>query len=495
MNVVDKLITHHFHINSLEQTEDETIIKFKALVHTFEQTPNGWGITEDTASKRIHTLINKHIVTRYYSADENNGIDCLGDHENSETILRGTDDVKIPKMLTNSIGTITNAYIDYIDENNESLGKAVWAEGVLLAMENMNEVSLLMEWFEKDVKILISVEWWYTTSVKDNNGSTWIADPTYSNVCILNSEQRGDKPVIYGNYDYANIQLQFNQAIKADLESKESFNNISKNNIKNEIEKNGDDSLETNIFKKALNELSFGDIRDEIYSDLAKKMVAEEYNNIWISLYYVFENYFIYEVYEDSNWIYYKISYTKTETGVDVDLASKVKVERDSVWKEVPQVQALNTKIEELTIEITTKDESLNTLNTEKETLTQTISGLNSTIEELTPYKETVDTQEYEKALNEKKEYYSDKFGAVNAKEKFDTEEVQTLIKQTLNSEEGTKAELALNKMIVEMVQTITIDNKKEDSPQNSYKELNSNMNNLIPTKESFVKNYGFEIN
>jgi len=82
----------------------------------------------------------------------------------------------------------------------------------------------------------------------------------------------------------------------------------------------------------------------------------------------------------------------------------------------------------------------------------------------------------------------------MNAKEKFDTEEVQALIKQTLNSEEGFKAELELNKMIVEMVQNVSNSKNQEPNSQNNYKELNSKMDNLIPTDNGFVKNYGFEI-
>ncbi len=490
VNITEKLITHHFHVNSIEQNEDNTVIKFKAIVHDFLPTVNGWAITEDTASKRIHTLINKHIVTRYYSADENGGIDCLGDHEPSSTILRGTDDIEIPKMLTNSIGTITNAYIDWIDSENQSLGKAVWAEGVLLAMENINEIGLLLEWFEKDIKILISVEWWYTTSITDINNVIWIADPTYSNICILNSEQRGDKPIIYGNYDYANLQLQFNQAIKADLDSKSSLEIDKQNNNK------GSDNLE-NIFIKALNDISFGEIRNKIYSALAKVMVAEEYNSMWLSDWDIYETYFIYETYSGTEWVRYKIDYTKSENDeLTVDYESKKQVVRQDVYVEVSEVQALNTKIDELKNDLNSKTEELTNVVSEKGKLDETIISLNSTIEELKPFKDEIDKQKYEVSLNEKQTYYSEKFNAMNAKEKFESEEVQGLIKQTLNPEENVQAELTLNKMLVDMLQVKKEVNSKETNLQNDFKELNSKMNNLIPTNDdNFVGNYGFEVN
>lgn len=502
LDLLNKFITHNTVLNSLEQVEDNTVIKCKALIMHFNKSFNGWAVKEDVVKQRMSTLINKPIVARYYSEEENNGLDALGDHEPTTIKLRGTNgEVDLPSTNTKAIGVTTNVYIDYIDPQDHTLGKGLWAEGIIWALDNINETSLLLEWFSNNIPILLSVEWYYSQETFMDN-TRWILDPTFSAVCLLNSELRGEKPIYYGNYDVAHLDLllnqqhynSFNQAVKADLEKGNSFNDI-----ENKIE-NGDDRLE-NIFLKALNDISFGEIRDKIYSALAKVMIAEEYNSMWISLWDVYDTYFIYETYNGTEWVRFKINYTKGENDeLVVDYENRKQVVRQDVYVEVSEVQSLNTKIDELTQELNgkaeefnNKVEELNVVNVEKESLNETIIGLNSQIEELKPYKETVDAQEYEKALNEKKEYYSEKFNAMGAKEKYESEDVQNLIKQTLNSDEGMKAELQLNKMIVEMVQATN--SKKETNSQNNYKELNSKMDGLIPTKENFVDNYGFDIN
>ena len=337
-----KHMIHNLCINSVEPVpEDRTILKVKGIVLDFEPTPNGWAISRDIVDQYKNTLVNKHIVTRYYSEDENNGIDALGNHEPSSTTLRGTSgEVEIPITETHSIGTVTNVYIDKISEDDSSDKEVLWFEGILLYWDNINECELLLEWCKKGIPILTSVEWYYTKSTTDKNGIEWILNPNFSALTVLNSEQRGDKPVIYGNYSCSHIEIMlnndhyqmFNNAIMEDI-------NIKENNKRSETGKMD------NIFVKALNEISFGETRSKILESLSKQMTADEFRTVYISEWGVFDTYFVYEAPVGNVWKTYKINYTKTDDEVVVDLESKVEVERKQILVEVSDVQQVQNEL------------------------------------------------------------------------------------------------------------------------------------------------------
>lgn len=500
--VMEKFITHSFHINSLEETEDKTQIKIKALIHTFDKSHNGWAISEDTANKYKHTLVNKHIVTRYYTPGENGGVDCLGDHEPSVSKFRDTD-ITIPTANTRSIGTITNAYIDYIDSENPSLGKALWIDGVLLVYENMNECSLLCEWAENGIKIITSVEWFYTTDMVDNDGTQWIVDPTYSHLCILNSEHRGNMPIIYGNYDASHIEIMMNKmndAIKLDME-----NDKSSLDIKNKKDgKEGEEMKIENIFMKSLNDISFGEVREKIYAALSKVMTGEEYTSMYISMYGIYDTYIIYETYLDGEWATYRINYTKDENDeITVDYESKQKVERKEIYVEVSEVESMKNSFEDQIKTLKNEKQELETQLSEKDaelvkgkedmvSLNETIQSLNQVVEELKPYKAKVEQDEYERQLNEKIEFYKGKFEALNAKERFETDEIQGLIKETLDIEKATNAKSKLADILLDCVK---VDNQVIQNDKKDIKEVgDKKLNGLIKTN-SYENEYGFSPN
>lgn len=492
-NFIEKLIRHDFALNSLEQAEDKTIIKFKACVMDFKKSYNGWAIARSVAEKRMFTLVNKHIVVRYFTEEENGGLDAFGSHEETAVRLRGTD-IMIPATKTHSIGTITNVYIDYVEPNNPLSGDAMWIDGIILAAENINEAGLLLEWHENNIPILTSVEWYYSEDMIDNDGTQWILNPTFSNLCILNSEHRGDKPIIYGNYDCSHIELmvnQLNKAVNADL----AINNK---------ETNGKGDGMENIFLKALNDISFGEIREAIYSALAKVMIADEYNRLWISTWDVYDTYFIYETYDGENWIKFKVGYTKSEGDeIVVDYANKKQVERQDIYVEVESAQAqveqvqtqLNTVLtekEELEKQLNKKNEELVTIGEEKVALNETIVSLNSKVAELEPFKIEIEKAEFEKALNEKIDEYKAKFVKFNGLEVFETEEVQELVKDTLNQEKSINAKLALYEKLDEVIESFNMaEEPKEDEPvvETGHKKLN----NLVPNVSDFVNKFGFE--
>ena len=494
MNSLEKFLTHNTCIISIEVTDDPSVMKVVCKILDFLHSPNKWGITEEVCDKYKDTLIGKHFVTRYYS-----DTDTLGNHEDSKVKFRGTD-IDIPHKNTNSIGTVLKVWIDYIDKDDESLGKCLWCEGMLMVYEHMNEISLIQSWLENGIKVNLSIEWFYTESVIVD-GIEWIANPTFSNICVLNSEAKNDKPLVKGNYDIAELEFkmieEMNNAILADY----SLNN-------KEITKESEEMLK-NRFLEALNSLSAGDLWNAIYDALSKVMVADEFYDTYISDYDIYpeEGFFVYHVYTGDGCEYYKVTYTKdADDVITLNYDEKEKVVRKQVWVTVAEAQVqIDTAILEVQNKLnvtTTEKETLETkvneleteLTSEKESkieLTTQVESLNSIVEELKPYKENAIEQELEQKLNEKKEYYKVKFEALNALETFETEDVQGMIKETLNSDStiAEKAELGLGKTLIEMVKPI--DNSKTTQV---YTEMNSNMNNLIPadSKEIRRQNYGF---
>ena len=61
----------------------------------------------------------------------------------------------------------------------------MYVKCTLMVLEHLNEVTLIQEWLEQGIKVRLSVEWFYTTSVVVD-GVEWIADPVFSNICVLN---------------------------------------------------------------------------------------------------------------------------------------------------------------------------------------------------------------------------------------------------------------------------------------------------------------------
>lgn len=495
-NFVEKLIRHDFKLNNLEQSEDKTVIKFKACVLDFLKSNNGWAISKDTCSKRMHTLVNKHIVVKYYTEDENGGLDAFGDHEESSVKLRGTD-ITLPSTDTHSIGTITNAYIDYVEPDNPLSGEAVWIDGVILAMENINEASLLLEWHENNIPILTSVEWYYTQDMYDNNGTQWIVDPTFSNLCILNSEARGDKSVIYGNYDCSHIELmvnQLNQAIKEDLA------------INNKQNKGRVEDME-NRFIKALNGLSIGELSSKVYSALRGVMTCDEYYDTYVSDYNVFyeEKFFIYHLYKTDGCEYFKVTFElDADENMVIDFENKQQVKHEQVWVTVEtaqgQVEEVNEQLNsiteangELEKQLNAKLEEVVAITEEKLSLSEQIVSLNSTIAELEPFKVEHDKAEYEKALNEKVAEYEPKFSKFNGLDVFQTEEVQQLIKYTLDTEKGLNAKLAIYEKLDEVIESFNMTDDKNVSVGVIDKSTKS-LNNLVPTPKSYVDKFGFDV-
>ena len=483
---MEKKAVFKMQLNSIEETIDPTLLEAEVIVHGFEKSGNNQIITEEVCKENMNTLKNKRVVCKYIPCYENNGEDALSDHEAYEYYDRNGD--KTVYTDTIAVGFIHDVYIkEYTNENNESK-KALFAKIYIWNDEKYSDIAnLLQEWLERNIKICMSVEYMYK-NYKMEDGVEYILSPIiYTAHALLNSEERGNYDIVAPAYEESqllslNDKKLWNKAV-AQLVKKE-VNKLkvedSKNgqvnleepkNSKNATQGVGEDENEVkdnknlksmNAFHKQLNELSHGDIRNKIYDCLRKTLTADEYYDIYISSYSVFNDYFIYEVYEGDKYVLYKVNYTVAEdNSVSVDISNKVKVVREEVFVEVAQMEAVKNSLKE------------------KE---NTITSLNSTIEKLEGELGEYKTQETERALNSKIEEYKEKFNAVGLNEEFESEEVQGLIKTSLNSVE---AELKLTKMLVN---TIKVDEPKEIQ----VKELCSKSSELIKPKIlSFDERYG----
>lgn len=484
--------TFYMQLNSLNIDDDDpSILKAIYSVHDFNKSENNDIIEQSVCKENMATLMTKPIVCRYISKDENNGIDALTNHEQTIDISRDTGE-EIPYNNTIAIGTITNVYMSE-DENPELI-----AEATLWFDKYYNICSLLMEWMSKGINISTSVEYLYCNYKMENKIKSILSPIIYLGLCVLNSEKRGELPQVVPAYNSSHL-LSLNEIDrwdKAVCQAITQNQNSLKENV--DINNNGqkeENLLKENMFYKAICELSFGDIREEIMTELSKVMTADEFYSVWVSNYSIYDTYFIYESYITDKYVNFKVSYVKTETEVTIDLTNKTKVERSDIWVEVSTMQTsvneLQGKIDNLTIDLTTANESITSLNSEKETLetnvttiNETITSLNTQIETLQPIVDTFNVEKLQKSINEKKEYYSNKFKAVNAVEKFNSEEVQTLITNSVGeTDESKDAILSLNSMLVDLVQVTTI-------VPNVIRENASKNENLIPTAIDFDSRY-----
>lgn len=481
---------------------DPTILKGTVIIHGFEKSWNNQVITEEVCSENMHTLIGKRIVCKYISSEDNNGLDALKSHE--EKVGKDREGNVQIQTDTIAIGFINNVYIDDYTDENGITKRVLYGEVTLWNDDKYsNVVGLLQEWLSKGIKVHMSVEYLYCNFNKVD-GVEFLQSPIlYVAHTLLNSETRNEVAEVAPAYDEAqllgfNAKEQWNKAICQAIEKQSnSLNNDITNSKKEE------DKMD-NIFLKSLNELSHGDIRSKLITELSKIMTADEYYNVWISNWGVYDTYFIYENYENGKYVCYKVPYSKTETEVTVDYSQKVQVVKEDVWVEVTQMQEVqtslnevNTKVEELTTTLNEKEETIKSLNesvqtkdSEKQEITskyeqalENITSLNEKIEEMKPIVEAHEQEQFEKELNSKIEEFKPKFEKFNALDKFESEEVQELIKKSVNSKE---ANIEIKAMIADLV---TIE-KDEQTP---IKEFCSKQKNLIKVEpESFEDRYGF---
>lgn len=503
MELYERIMTQNIVINEIEEVEDNSVLKVQLCIMNSKVSANGWGVKKDVLKKYGKTLINKPIVCKYNPEINNQtGTDCLGSHEETTVTMRGTQGKElIPYTDTMSIGVITNIFYKDIDDDEVEL----WAEGVLWLVREYNAVSLLYDWMREGIKINASVEWGHKSEdsyIEDN--IEWMNKLVFLGLCVLNSKASDEVPVIYGNYKCAELKFatnemiqKFNNAVKIDIEKNIKFND---NKLNNE---EGESGMEMeNKFLIALNQISLGDKRDKVMEALSKTLTAEEFNNAWISNYGIYDDYVIYETYVDDKWKTFKLEYSITENDeiqISVDSKKEVEYELNLVEKtvynaleeKVGTLEAekieLETSIKEIQTNYNTVLKDLDNMKIEKENLDLTIDTLNLKVNELEPYKAKADKEAYESELNKQTDYYKAKFNALNATDKFESEEVQNLIKETLDTEKCSNARSSLALMLEDLVEVSNEDKTvvletKNNSIKKGICEMGQPINMNVPS-------------
>lgn len=426
-------------LNSINKTNNPSQLEGLFVVHDFEKSWNNAVITKEVCEENMHYLLGQYICCKYISKQENDGLDALGSHEAYIDINRDTDE-EMMGTATVPIGYITDVYIAVGIKSDGTEGEVFYCKATLWLNKFYNVLSFLQEMIDKGVNIPCSVEYGYSNfTMKD--GVRYDQSPIYYEaLCILNPEDRGEIKKVLPAYDSSCFKgFSFNEAVRTDIE------NINQN----EKEKEG--VKMENIFKKALNSISLGAQRDKLLDALSKVLTAEEFNNAWIGLYGIYPDYVVYETYVDSDWKTFKIPYSVNEADeIVLDMSKKAIVEfraiekkvQDSLNEKLSHLEEVETSLNEKTSELEVAQNKVleleASLTTEKETqvsLNEKIVELEDQVKALEPFKVQAEELQYNARLEEAKAKYEQSFNKLNAKETFETEEIQKLVADTVSSD------------------------------------------------------------
>lgn len=425
-------------ITAIEDSKNPTRKDVEFIIHDFDMSSNYAFISKDATVKSLNTLNNMPIVAKYYDKSHHNASDdALGSHEVMLDRDRTSGEGYVA-MGTLPIGVFTEpGRIETIVDGNGNAKEVVIGKGILWASRYPNIVGLLKEWVDSGIPVTSSMEILYD-SYKVDNGVTEILSFCYEGHCLLNSEERGEHKKVYPAYDVSRLTKLVAEA--ADQEIKKEDSEMPEENKEQEVvevEKT-EAPKEADTEKEIPNEVQ---VDGNVVEDDAKKQQSEDA--------------------EDGKE-------DKVDSTKDAEIAN-LKEQIKELKAEIANLKSANKNSEDKNGEITEK-----------------LISLNSLVEELKPFKEKFEKAEYDSKLEEKKEFYSEKFEALNATEKFEEEDVQELIKKTVfENDESNSAKLQLNSMLVDMVTLSKV--KKEKVVE---RELSSKRENLIDVEDSFEARY-----
>lgn len=487
---------------------DDTLVNAVFSIIDFNVSGNRQLVPKDVCLNSAHTLKFKPLLCKYNeSTDYENPNDSFGSHE--EFLGKTRDGDNCVLTGTHAIGVSEKeGYLGIIKDENGNDMDVLLASFMLWTYRYPNEISLINEFFEKGETLYTSCEYFYgnVEDEIDENGIKYqkvIGEIIFDGHCLLGS----DIAPAYDSSKLISFNSKWNKALN-EKQNNDIQNQETDVDIKNDNQKE-DASMEGNALFKVLNELSHGDIREKLMSELSKVMTADEFKYVWISNYGIYDSYFIYENYVEDEYKNFKIPYEKMEADIVLKFDEKVEVQRDEVWVEVGAMEkAVNEVKESLDakeVEIGGLNESIKELNEKVEGLegeksdfaskmdvaTNEIVDLTKQVNEMKPVVEQFNSEKLEQAINAQKVKFEEKFIALNAKEAFASEEVQELVKKSVcESDEGKEAILSLNSMLVELVKPVAVEVKKEEE-KIDIKEFNSKkMENLIDTKDTFETRY-----
>ena len=450
----DKSVKLNMELNSIfKDTEDPTLLRATWILHDFKPSGNRVQLSREVSWEASHTIKNKPIVTFYNEVNEfDTQTDALGGH--AEFIGLDKNGNPIQMTETTPIGTITSeAYIMSITNSEGATEEVMACDSVLWLSRFQDACNLLIEWYERGIQIVSSCEYYYKNFTLQD-GITHVHSPVYyDGHCILNSEERGGHEVVRPAYDKSvmlslNELQEFNKLVSQAIivEESEDKNNMSKKKVK---------ELNEEVEVVTPEVVSEEEVETEVVVETEEEEVVKE---------------------------------------VSADEEEEKKAEPFKSNEElVKEVEKLEAKVKELEEKIVKLEEANKTAKSEKSEVvdklteaTEKVVALDEEVKELSSYKEKYDAEIHTKSLNEKMDYYESKFKALNAMSKFEDEEVKALIEKTVvDNDEGNKATMSLNSMLLDMVVV--------DSTKNEDKVIKENCSvgkTLINVDTSFDSKY-----
>lgn len=428
---MEKRNTLQLILNEIKRdSSDPTILPCQFVILDFDVSANNVKVTKPVALEAGKTLLNKPIVAKYHRVSQSFAEDDnFGSHE--EYLTKNKNGKDTIERDTIALGVFTTeGYFAEINVNGE-MKEVMIADGVLWYSKYKDACDLLIEWYERGIKINTSCEYLYK-NYSFIDGVEYHHSPIiFESHAILASENRGNHSVVTPAYESATL-LSLNE-VQEFIQLVAQANNQAKE----------DESVEEMEKEQVNSEMEIGNV------DGQEEQLEEQSN----------EN-------------------TEVVVETEVDAESETETVEECECKTI--VNELQVKIDQLSSD--NED-----LRSKFNAASETIITLNSTIKELDSYREQLMTEQREKMLEEKMNHFSSKFEAIGAQEQFESEEVKSLIAQSIeDTTEGKDALLALNTMIVDLIEA-----KQNASSQDlQLLGLASYRKDLLKNEDSFESRY-----
>lgn len=502
----------------LNSDNNDFTIRFATFsVLDFNESGNAQIVDKDECELAKNTLLNKPLLCQYLPSnndDNDNPNDDFGNHGEVEIKLRNGGEYI--STNTHAVGTCVNVFFDTVKDDNGNDVECFLAKFELWFDRYPNEIMLMNDFFESGDELYSSCEYYYSSFFMDENGIEHPKKITFSGHTLLGSRDNKIEPA-YQTSKLISFNSKWNKALNSLKSNKELGFNIEKNQSKNDVQKEENETME-NIFLNAIkskNEISLGDLRSKILGQLGDLMTANEYEYMWLSNYSIYPDgkYFVYETYdnESEKWVNYKVTYTvDVDDNLTVNYDTKEKVEYqlvtvEDLTKSVNALNEANDKIKTLEGEVKSLNEqatekSNNSKADEFKELTDKLVALNSLVETMKPIVDKYNEGEYQKALNSAMNTYKEKFTSVNALDVFESDETQALIKKSVNADkkEADKATIELNTLVVNSIKPvqneINTDDIMTDTTRISINQVKKSENenkNLLDSKDAILAEYG----
>ena len=434
-------------LNSISKTNNPSQLEATFVVHDFKRSWNNAIITKEVCESNMHYLVGQYICCKYISRQENYGLDALGSHEAYLDINRDTGEEMV-STDTVPIGHITDVYIAEGTNSDGTEGEVFYCKATLWLNKFYNVLSFLNEMVENGINVPCSVEYGYSNFIMQD-GVRYDQSPIYYEaLCILNPIDRGSVKEVLPAYDSSKFKgFSFNEAIKADIE-----NNTKLNQKEGELELENENIIvdqgnENGEVTEPIVEPTVDPITEPIVEDPIVEPTVEP------------------EVVEPP---------VVEEPIIEEPIVEEPVVEEQPT-DDTPTVESLSAENARLKEELTAEKES-------KITLVQENASLREQIGELEPFRAKVQEMEYNERLDEISNQYKEKFTALNGAEKFESVEVQELIKESLDVEKSINAKLALADILVDLATNSTP--KTEPSSTTIKENCSKKVKSLVPTNK-----------